>query len=997
MPTAKKPVKPTKIEKAATISPANGKALSIANGNAVSNGAPSTVKRGDIFIKGARTHNLKNIDVLIPRNELIVVTGVSGSGKSSLAFDTLYAEGHRRYVESLSSYIRQFLERMPKPDIDYITGVAPAIAIEQKTISKNPRSTVGTVTEIYDYLRLLFARVGKTYSSDTNELVLKESPEDALTQLKLFENGTKIFIAFPFPHHTKGGEDGKKQKESTLAEELQNLKQKGFLRILCDDEVLDLSNAADEKTLLALPKKSLSELLVLIDRLVLKHTDELYGRIIEAVETAFGESGGYCAIKVITNAQQKLLRFSDKFELNGIEYETPSPQMFAFNSPVGACTVCQGFGRVAGVDEDLVVPNRALSIRDGAVACWNSDKHSRNLRDLIRIAPKYKIPIDVPYSKLPAATRKLIWDGLPKEGFAGITLFFKEVEREGQYKMHYRVLLNRYRGYSVCPNCGGSRLRKDALYVKVGGKTIFDIVQMTIGEAHLFLRDLEISRFDKEVATTILTELTRRLGYLVEVGLEYLSLNRPSQTLSGGESQRINLATSLGSSLVGSMYILDEPSIGLHQRDSARLIEILRKLRNLGNTVLVVEHDREIMEAADTIIDLGPAAGRLGGHLIFHGTYKELLEQPKSLTAKYLRDKHAIPVPPQRREVNLEKAIAISGAMENNLKNIDTRFPLGVMTCVTGVSGSGKSTLVNDILYLGLQKQKVGTAEKVGTHQSLSGASLVDKVELIDQSPIGRTSRSNPATYLKLFDDVRILFSQTQLAKMKGWDAGHFSFNIPGGRCETCAGEGIIRVEMQFLADIETVCETCRGKRYQTETLEATYKSKSIADVLEMTIDEAVDFFKDESTAPKSVLKSAVKKLKVLQEVGLGYLQLGQSGSTLSGGEAQRLKLAFHIAASDTTQGAATNSLFIFDEPTTGLHFDDILKLIKCFNRLIGLGNTLVIIEHNLDVIKQADWIIDLGPEAGDRGGEIIAEGTPEDVAKAEGSYTATYLKEYLQ
>ncbi|KER09268.1 MAG: excinuclease ABC subunit A [[Candidatus Thermochlorobacteriaceae] bacterium GBChlB] len=931
--------------------------------------------RKGIFIKGARTHNLKNIDVLIPRHQLVVITGVSGSGKSSLAFDTLYAEGHRRYVESMSSYIRQFLERLPKPDVDFISGIAPAIAIEQKTISKNPRSTVGTVTEIYDYLRLLFARIGKTYSKDTNELVLKHSPEDALIQLRLLDEGAKFYVCFPLPHHKT-----EKDKARTFKEELQTLKQKGFFRIVRGEDILDIGDAETEKKLSTLPKKEQEKLLVLADRLVLKHDNDLYQRVTEAVETAFREAHGYCTIRVLGSRDYE---FSDKFELNGIEYEEPTPQLFAFNSPFGACPTCQGFGRVSGIDEDAVVPSKALSIRDGAIVCWNSDKHSKHLRDLIRIASKHAVALDVPYGKLPAATRKLIWDGVPKEGFAGITGFFKEIEREAQYKMHYRVLLNRYRGYSTCPDCGGARLREAARLVRVSGKTIADVVQMTIGEAFEFIRSLEISRFDREVAQTILNELERRLGYLVEVGLDYLTLDRPSSTLSGGESQRINLSTSLGSSLQGSIYILDEPSIGLHQRDSARLIRILRRLRDIGNTVVVVEHDREIMEAADVLIDLGVGAGRHGGEITFQGSPGEIFSSTTSLTGKYLREKFAIPVPTERRKPNFEKAIDIEGALENNLRNIDVKIPLGVMTCVTGVSGSGKSTLINDVLYLGILKQTVGTAERVGAHRALRGAKLISKMELVDQSPIGRTSRSNPATYLKIFDDIRALFAQTQYAKLKGWDTGYFSFNIPGGRCEACQGEGVIRVEMQFLADIETPCEACNGKRYKPDTLNALYNGKSIADVLDMTIADASEFFAEK--------KNIAKKLNVLIDVGLGYLQLGQSGSTLSGGEAQRLKLAYHIAANDSR-----NSLFIFDEPTTGLHFDDIQKLIKCFNRLIDQDNTLVIIEHNLDVIKQADWIIDMGPEAGDKGGEIVAQGTPEDVAKSEQSHTGRYLRDVL-
>jgi len=942
--------------------------------NKKENTQPASTRPG-VFIKGARTHNLKNIDVTIPRNKLVVVTGVSGSGKSSLAFDTLYAEGHRRYVESMSSYIRQFLERIPKPDVDFIQGIAPAIAIEQKTTSKNPRSTVGTVTEIYDYLRLLYARIGKTYSKDTNELVLKHTPEDVLFQVKLFDARTKFYICFPFPHHKIT-----KKKERTFKEELQNLKQKGFTRLVKGEALFDLSAEADEKKLNKLSKAEQGELLVLADRLAYRENEEVFQRVTEAVETCFRESGGYAILRVLGGRDYQ---FSDKLELNGIEYAEPTPQLFAFNSPVGACPTCQGFGRIQGIDEDAVIPNKALSIRDGAIVCWNSDKHSRHLRDLIRVAGELKISIDEPYRALTAKAKKVIWQGSKKSNFLGIKGFFKEIEREAQYKMHYRVLISRYRGYTVCTDCHGARLRKDALQVCVAKKTLADIVEMTIGEAYEFFKDIEISRFDKAVASTILEEIERRLSYLVEVGLDYLTLSRPSQTLSGGESQRINLATSLGSSLVGSLYILDEPSIGLHQRDSARLIRILRKLRDIGNTVIVVEHDREIIEAADIILDLGPKAGRHGGQLIFNGTYAEILKSESSVTGKYLTGKNIIPLPESRRKPDFSHAIEVRGAMENNLKNLDVKFPLGVMTCLTGVSGSGKSTLVTDILHHGLLKQKVGTAEKVGTHKEILGGELISKIEMVDQSPIGRSSRSNPATYLKVFDEIRSIFAHTTYAKAKGWEPGYFSFNVPGGRCESCTGEGVIRIEMQFLADIETVCEHCKGRRYKEETLSALYNGKSIADVLDMTVSEAIDFFQDSRTLSR--------KLNILEDVGLGYLQLGQSASTLSGGEAQRLKLALHISSIESR-----NALFIFDEPTTGLHFDDIQKLILCFKRLLEQGNTLIIIEHNLDVIKQADWIIDLGPEAGNGGGKIIVEGTPEDVAATEASYTGKYLKEYM-
>ena len=929
----------------------------------------------DIVLRGIATHNLRNITVRIPRNRFVVLTGVSGSGKSSLAFDTLYAEGHRRYVESLSAYVRQFLERMPRPDIESVEGIAPAIAIEQKAIPKNPRSTVGTVSEIYDYLRLLFARIGKIYSRDTNELVLKHTPDDVGLQASFFDEGTKFYAGFFFPSHERNG-----HRHSTVQEEIGNLLKKGFFRVVEGDSVLDLNDERICRKVLDMPAEERSHLLVLVDRFVAKNDEKVLSRVSQAAETCFNESGGYAVLKV---AGGKVFRFSDRLELNGIEYQEPSPQLFAFNSPIGACTECQGFGRIAGIDEDVVVPDKSLSIAEGAIACWNSEKYRWNLRQLLKAAPAAGIPTDVPYEKLSHIHKDIIWKGLGEDRYKGIRPFFAEIERDAGYKMHYRVFLSRYRGYATCPECEGSRLNPDARLVRVSGSSIGEVTRMNIADAHEFFLNLDISPFDRKVAEAVLQEITKRLGYLLDVGLNYLTLDRLTHTLSGGEFQRINLSTSLGSPLVGAVYILDEPSIGLHQSDSVRLISLLRKLRDLGNTVIVVEHDREIIEAADEVIDLGPFAGRLGGELVFQGTVDEMRASGESLTAQYLSGRKHIALPERRTAPDFSSCIEIRGALQNNLKNIDVRFPLGIMTCVTGVSGSGKSTLVNDILGKGIIKEKTGLKEKVGTHRSITGTWLVDRVEQVDQSPIGKSSRSNPATYLKIFDDIRMLFAQTKDAKARGWKAGYFSFNIPGGRCETCAGEGSVHIEMQFLADIEAVCEECNGLRYKQETLEVKYRGRSIAEVLDMTIEEALEFFSGD--------KAIRKKLSVLDEVGLSYVRLGQSSSTLSGGEAQRLKLASFIARADVE-----HTLFIFDEPTTGLHFDDINKLNACFRKLLDQGNTLVIIEHNPDIIMQADWVIDLGPGAGDRGGEIVAEGTPEDVATNDRSLTGRCLKACL-
>jgi excinuclease ABC subunit A len=937
--------------------------------------AGSVGKLPDIVLGGITTHNLKNISIRIPRNRFVVFTGLSGSGKSSLAFDTLYAEGHRRYVESLSAYVRQFLERMPKPEIETVEGIAPAIAIEQKAIPKNPRSTVGTVSEIYDYLRLLYARIGKIYSRDTNELVLKHTPEDVALQARFFPDGTRFYVGYPFPSH-----HDQQHHDCSVPEELKNLLQKGFFRLLKGETVLDLSDAEVRREVEGMDRNELTELLVLVDRFAAKQDEKVFGRIVQAAESCFIESGGNAVIRV---AGGKEFRFSDKLEMNGIVYQELSPQLFAFNSPIGACSVCQGFGRIAGIDEDAVVPDKSLSLAEGAIMCWNSEKFSWYLKQLLRIAPKVGIPVNVPYEKLEPQHKEMIWKGLPEREYQGLWPFFAEIEKDAGYKMHYRVFLSRYRGYATCSECEGSRLNPDARLVRVSGKNIGEVTRMNIADVHEFFASLDISPFDRTVADAILKEIMKRLGYLLDVGLDYLTLDRLTHTLSGGEFQRINLSTSLGSPLVGAIYILDEPSIGLHQSDSARLVALLRRLRDLGNTVVVVEHDREIIEAADEVIDLGPRAGRLGGEVVFHGPPADMATAEGSLTADYLYGRKHIPVPQTRRQPRFSSCIEITGAMQNNLRNIDVQFPLGVMTCVTGVSGSGKSTLVNDILKLGIVREKEGSREKVGTHRSMTGFDLIDSVEHVDQSPIGKSSRSNPATYLKLFDDIRQLFASTRDARDRGWKPGYFSFNIPGGRCETCAGEGSIKIEMQFLADIEAVCEECGGKRYKPATLEVKYKGLSIAEVLDMTVEEALEFFSSDRTINR--------KLQVLQEVGLEYIRLGQSSSTLSGGEAQRLKLAHFISRADVC-----NTLFIFDEPTTGLHFDDILKLVRCFEKLLAQNNTLVIIEHNPDIIKQADWVIDLGPGAGTRGGEVVAVGTPEEICANVASLTGKHLKPYL-
>ncbi|MEX2463393.1 MAG: excinuclease ABC subunit UvrA [Balneolaceae bacterium] len=914
-----------------------------------------------IIVKGARVHNLKNIDVEIPRNKMTVVTGVSGSGKSSLAFDTIYAEGHRRYVESLSSYARQFLERMDKPDVDYMHGISPAMAIQQKTTSSNPRSTVGTSTEIYDYVRLLFARIGRTISPVSGKEVQKETPGTIIDQLfEEFDEKIRFYVLFPYELR-----EGRKQEEQFAV-----LKEKGLTRLLeiKDESILDLTR--DEFDAKKISPKSHR---VLVDRLAVKKDDATRSRIAESIETAFREGHGRCTIK-IHNGEE--LHFSERFERDGVEFLEPTPQMFSFNNPYGACDACEGFGKVAGIEEDLVIPDPDKTIRGGAVAPFDSPKFSKYLRDFIRVAAKEQLPIDVPYKELDKNAKKILWQG--KGDYKGIDGFFEDVKRQF-YKVHMRVLYSRYRGYSRCPECEGYRVRRDALFVKVDGLHIGEVTEMTIGHARAFFEDLTISDFEMSVAGQILFEIRKRLKYLDEVGLDYLTLNRLTNTLSGGESQRINLANSLGSSLIGSLYVLDEPTIGLHPRDNGRLINILKSLLEIGNTVLVVEHDPEMMKAADNIIDIGPFAGTHGGEVVFTGPYEELLKS-NTLTGKYLSGKKEIPVPAKRRKGN-GKSILVEGASEHNLKNIDVEFPLGMLVCVTGVSGSGKSTLVHDTLFASIQK-KLGTwKERVGRNRGVTGTRFVEAVEMVDQSPIGRSTRSNPATYTKAFDGIRDLFANTRQSKIMGYTPGHFSFNVPGGRCESCQGEGVQKIEMQFMADIELVCEECGGTRFRKDILQIKYRGQNIHDVLEMNISEAIEFFVDE--------KNIINKLQPMEDVGLGYLRLGQSATTLSGGEAQRVKLAKFLSKTSREK-----TLYFFDEPTTGLHFEDISKLLISFNELVNNGHSVIIIEHNLDVMKSADWIIDVGPEGGFGGGQVVATGTPEQVAEVEESYTGQFLKE---
>ncbi|MBC5994700.1 excinuclease ABC subunit UvrA [Pontibacter cellulosilyticus] len=921
--------------------------------------------RQHIIIKGARVHNLKNLSVALPRNKFIVVTGLSGSGKSSLAFDTLYAEGQRMYVESLSSYARQFLGRMDKPDVDYIKGISPAIAIEQKVSIKNNRSTVGTSTEIYDYLKLLYARIGKTYSPISGEVVQKDSVADVVDFIFSLEDEARVMILAPLLQH----------KERTLAKELDLLLQKGYSRVYANGQVYFIEELLEEK------KPNLGkEVYILIDRAVIYKSDEdLQFRIADSVQTAFFEGHGECRLKY-GDEQERV--FSDKFELDGILFEEPSVNFFSFNNPYGACQTCEGFGSVLGIDPDLVIPDKSLTVYEGAVAPWRSDKMNEWLQPLLKNGIRFDFPIHRPYNELSEAEQELLWTG--NKYFEGLNDFFKYVQQQ-THKIQYRVMLSRYRGRTTCPDCKGSRLRKDASYVKVNGKSITDLVLMPITQVLAFFQNLEISEHDHKVAERLVTEVTNRLGYLVRVGLGYLTLNRLSNTLSGGESQRISLATSLGSALVGSMYILDEPSIGLHPKDSEQLVSVLRTLQQLGNTVIVVEHEEEMMRAADQLIDIGPEAGSGGGNLMFQGSFEEMTKSADTYTAKYLSGKMEVPVPVQRRK--WRNAIEIIGARENNLKNLSVKVPLGVMTVVTGVSGSGKSTLIKKILAPAMQKLHGSSSEATGKFDKLAGDyGKIEHVEFVDQNPIGKSSRSNPVTYVKAYDAIRTLYADQPLAKSRGFKPSHFSFNIEGGRCEVCQGEGQVKIEMQFMADIFLTCESCHGQRFKQDVLDVKYKEKSISEVLDMTIADSIQFFADQN--------KIVDKLKPLNDVGLGYIRLGQSSNTLSGGEAQRVKLASFL-----TKGAQPhqeNILFIFDEPSTGLHFHDISKLLTSINALIENGNTVVIIEHNMDIIKSADWIIDLGPEGGINGGHLLFEGTPEDMAKLEDNHTARFLKTRL-
>ncbi len=929
-----------------------------------------------IYIKGARVNNLKNIDVEIPRDKLIVITGLSGSGKSSLAFDTLYAEGQRRYVESLSAYARQFLGRMSKPECDFIKGIPPAIAIEQKVNTRNPRSTVGTSTEIYDYLRLLYARIGHTISPISGETVKKHQVSDIDKYLHSFPEGTKYMILAPVAPDLQDGYSAIK---------LQEIQKKGYTRLFMTDSSTPV-RVQDALNIATTEKKLSSPLEIIIDRLEVSDSPNSYSRMASSVDAAFAEGNGVCHLLVYPGKDKTGIykEFSNRFEADGIKFEEPNEMMFNFNNPVGACPKCEGFGKILGIDEHLVIPNQSLSVYEGAVVCWNGVVMSQWLKEFIRDSAPYNFPIHRPYYELTDKEKDLLWHGA--KGVYGIDSFFKFLE-ENQYKIQYRVMAARYRGKTICPVCRGSRLKKEALYVKINDKSIADVVRMTITEAKSFFDNLPLSESEKTISKRLLAEIRNRLQFLVNVGLSYLTLDRLSSTLSGGESQRINLATSLGSSLVGSLYILDEPSIGLHSRDTDLLIHVLRDLQQLGNTVIVVEHDEEIIRAADYIIDIGPKAGRLGGKVVFQGNLSDLPQKSDSYTVRYLTREEKIDVPSYRRPWN--SYIEVKGARKNNLKNIDVKFPLHVMTVVSGVSGSGKSSLVRDIFYEGV-KRYLDNADRLNVDcQSIAGdLNMIKAIEYVDQNSIGKSSRSNPVTYVGAYDEIRKLFGEQQLSQQLGFTPLYFSFNKEGGRCEECKGEGKITVEMQFMADITLVCDACHGKRFKPEILDVEYKGANIYDVLEMTVNQAIEFFGQEE---KDINKKIVKKLKPLQDVGLGYIKLGQASSTLSGGENQRVKLAYYLG-----QEKQAPTLFVFDEPTTGLHFHDIKTLMNAFNALIAKGHTVVIIEHNMDVIKCADYIIDLGPEGGNMGGNLVCAGTPEEIAQCFNSYTGKFLKEKL-
>jgi excinuclease ABC subunit A len=946
-----------------------------------------------IEVRGARVNNLKNISFSIPVGQLTVVTGVSGSGKSSLAFDTIYAEGQRRYVESLSAYARQFLERMDKPDVDEVRGIAPAIAIRQKNSTRNPRSTVGTQTEIYDYLRLLYARTGITYCRVCGRVVQSDSPESSAQEvLQKLSEGTRFYVLFPaeagLQVETNG--DGAATKKSsakrkakaetktkatdrrTVTAHVMSLMQRGFTRLFADGQAIEL-NSPDDYT-----RADFENVYVLVDRLVAR--EDVRQRLVDSLETCFQEGHG-TAIVLTAETEPQRFYFSERFECkyDGTIYAQPEPRLFSFNNPFGACPACQGFGNIIGLDMDLVIPNPALTLDEGAIEPWTKPQHEWARTELKRFCKSERISLDVPFNQLPRADQSAIIEG--KGHWGGVRGFYAWLETK-KYKLHVRVFLSKYRGYTLCPDCNGGRLRQEARDVKVGSRTLPEVCALSIKDTALFFETLELSTEQMAIADKVLFEVRRRLRFLVDVGLDYLTLDRLASTLSGGEAQRIQLATNLGSSLVGALYVLDEPSIGLHPRDSSRLIRLLHNLRDIGNTVLVVEHDPEMMRAADHILDIGPAAGELGGQVIYEGNFKNLLRDKHSLTARYLRGEVEIKEPKQRRAPQKRK-LSLRGASEHNLKNIDVEIPLDMLTCVTGVSGSGKSTLIHDCIYAGIKKQRGDWQGHVGAFKELNGGQYVDDVILVDQSPIGRTPRSNPVTYIKVYDAIREAFSQTREAQTHGFDPSFFSFNVPGGRCEVCQGDGTVTVEMQFLADVELVCEECKGSRFKPQILEVRYRGKNIHDVLNMTVREAMTFFRE--------VTKITNRLRVLDDVGLGYLRLGQSATTLSGGEAQRVKLAAHLSK---RTGAKT--LYIFDEPTTGLHFDDINKLLAAFRALIDAGGSLLVIEHNLDVIKTADYLIDLGPEGGDRGGHVVATGTPEQIMRAKDSHTGHYLRAHL-
>ena len=916
----------------------------------------------NIIIKGARLHNLKNINVVIPRNKLVVITGLSGSGKSSLAFDTLYAEGQRRYVESLSSYARQFLGKLHKPKVDFIKGIAPAIAIEQKVNSTNPRSTVGTSTEIYDYIKLLYARVGKTFSPISGNEVKKDTVSDVINFIKKYNERTKLLLLAPISI----------DENRDLKTVLQVLEQQGYARLKWNDKVFRISD---------FPQKDFKneDLFLVVDRIITKEDEDFYNRLADAVQTAFFEGKGICFIENLED--NKVNEFSNKFDLDGMSFLEPNTHLFSFNNPYGACPTCEGYGSVIGIDADLVIPNTGLSIFEDAIFPFKTPSYIHYKENLIEVAYKFNIPIHKPWFELSEEQKELVWNG--NKSFYGIHHLFNVLE-EKSYKIQNRVMLSRYRGKTKCTSCNGKRLRHETNFVKINEKTISDLVTLPLDELSDFFKNIQLNKYEAKIGKRLLAEINNRLQFLTNVGLSYLTINRTSNTLSGGESQRINLATSLGSSLVGSMYILDEPSIGLHPKDTERLIGVLKDLRNLGNTVVVVEHDEDIMKEADYIIDIGPEAGTFGGHVVAEGNFEAILKSD-SLTAKYLNEELKIEVPTKRR--TSKNNIQIIGARENNLKNVDVTFPLNCLTVITGVSGSGKSTLVKNILYPTMQKQLIGHGEKIGQHTEIKGNfENIKHVEFIDQNPIGRSSRSNPVTYIKAYDDIRALFSNQKLSSIRNYKPKHFSFNVEGGRCEVCKGEGEVTIEMQFMADVHLECDVCKGKRFKKEVLEVKFDGKSIDDILNLTIDDAVAFF-SENLVPK-----IASKLKPLQDVGLGYVKLGQSSSTLSGGEAQRIKLASFLVKGNTKDKA----LFIFDEPTTGLHFHDIQKLLASFNALIDKGHSIIVIEHNIELIKCADYIIDLGLEGGKNGGSLIFQGIPEELAKNKKSYTAKYLAEKL-